>query len=188
MSRPTGRAADLEPEVREQIERSARQLKKSKWFRRESLADLRADLTVSWLKARPKFNPSRAALRTFAARVMANAARQMIRDRSRTKRGPARCGELDAPIRTGRTVTTTAALLTPSDAMRRLGLAERPLPETAADAVHAAIADLPPNLKAVCLQMNEGGVKPSQRTQTQFRAIKHLLRPHFEELGLEDFL
>lgn len=189
MPSPAGPAADLEPEVRAQIVHHARQLRRSKWFRREESVDLEAELIVAWLRAVPRFDLQRAGLATFADRVLCNAVRMLIRERSAQKRGPAVPHSLDSPIEgSDGEKLTAAAILTPSDAMRRLGMVERPAPEVVQRAVRDAVAELPPEQQAACCQMMADGEAESGYSRAQIQRFKQLIRKRFEGNDLERYL
>jgi RNA polymerase sigma factor (sigma-70 family) len=93
-------------------------------FRQWERPDIEQDLVAHVLKQAHHFDPSRASVNTFIARVVDSAFAMMVRDRRRLKRAAGfRTESLDSPVvaESGHR-TTTAALLGTRDLRRHSGI------------------------------------------------------------------
>jgi RNA polymerase sigma factor (sigma-70 family) len=170
----------------------ARQLVRSGQFPRSDEEDLRQELTLRLLQRARRYDPTRAALNTFAERVVCSLVATLLREQRRQKSSIQRstvsiefqcdCSDEGA--------TPLRELLHDADQQRRtgaavadpLGAAER------AEAIHSVVADLPPELRAICQRLMRATATETARelgiSRHQVQKAIATLRDRFTATGL----
>jgi RNA polymerase sigma-70 factor (ECF subfamily) len=170
------------------IKYKARQLSRKPEFRPSEADDLAQDLLVHLLTQAHQFDPERASPNTFTGVVVEKAAAMLVRARRRKKRGGGiQPVSLEAPVGAG-DETTLAEQLSPLDLARRLGLfPDESIPR---DEINSIIAGLPPDLQAVCCELQAGNISSAARSlgksRRQVRNAIDRIRRSFEAQGFKD--
>jgi RNA polymerase sigma factor (sigma-70 family) len=172
----------------------AKQIVRRPGFSRSDQADVEQDLVVHLLCQAEHFDPERASLNTFIARVIDSAVAMLVRERGRVKRRPRGDAEVqslaDKVPQPDGPPEALARLISQLDLERRTGGAS--LPDTQlfelADDVASVIPTLPPELQEVCRSLlnrnrseTEAALGLSRR---RLAAAMAVIREHFEKTGL----
>jgi len=139
--------------AKSQIAFKARQLKRTRAFRRESPQDLKQDLTTYLLSRAHLFDPTRGSANTFADRVIRSGIAMMLRDRLRQKRAPELSNislEQTSPG-SDEDAGSLRDALTEADLRRRHGDASDPERAELIDAVHEILQSLPVEDQQICM-------------------------------------
>lgn len=179
------------------IQMRARQLVRRPEFSKSDLDDIQQDLLLHLLNQAEQFDPARASVNTFIARVVDSGVAMLIRESNRDKRSPAEGVAIQSiaemvPQPDGPPAPLANALL-PSDADRRTGAETKSQVELAdtAEGVAHLIATLPPDLQEVCRARMEMGRAKTLRTlglsRRGYNAAMKQIRARFEESELWDF-
>ncbi len=195
MSQDPVRNALTSQYVQKLLKIKARQLARRPEFRRSAPSDLRHDLIGYILKQADRFDPSRACVKTFIARVVDSAAAMMCRERRRLKRAAGiRAISLEGTVLEGdRRETSLSQLIDETDLRRRYGGAVS-CPERQADLAEDladALAALPLELCRVALQLMNGSNEASVAremgiSRRQVRKAIAAIRKHLEDAGLSE--
>lgn len=177
------------------IQIKARQLSHKAGFNRSDEDDLRQELTMHLLRQAHRFDPGRASVNTFIARVVGSYVVTLLRRRARSKRAPGYFTQsLDQPV--GNADGKVAVLrdrLSEADLGRRTGRGPDNSTERRdlADAVSQAIASLPVELQDICSRLGEGTIASVARdlgvSRCQVAKAIARIREHFRASGLEVF-
>ncbi|HKQ49916.1 MAG TPA: sigma factor [Phycisphaerae bacterium] len=188
------RDADLPAYARSLIRIKAQKLVRRTGFSRSDEDDVRQELAARLIQQLPKFDPARAALNTFIARVVDSAVKMYLRDRGRQKRGEGRIVQsLDVAVGEdkGRPVTG-AELLNEADHARRLGLEAKSETERINQklTVEGVLANLPPNLRKLCQRLpHETKTAIAQDmgiTPRELECFIEMIRQRFRAAGLDE--
>lgn len=188
----TGEAV-LTAYVQQVIRIKARQLSRKRGFSRSDQDDLEQDLAMHLLQQARHYDPRRASLNTFAARVIESKARMILRDRRRLKRAAgftARSLE-ERPQGASEEIALLRDRLTAADLGRRTGaVSDDPGRNETIAAIVEALQTLPSELQKVCRQLMEGNVSSAARdldtSRRQVHSAIERIRLHFEKCGLGD--
>lgn len=169
----------------------ARQLSRKPGFSRSDEEDFAQELTLHLVAQAHQYDPKRASVNTFAARVIESKVRMMVRERRRQKRAAGFAAQ--SLEQTPRTADQVGASfwdnLADSDQRRRAGADDEVVDrsETVA-AVVQAFASLPPELQDVCRLLIDGTSASTARnlgiSRRQVRNAIARIREHFEAAGL----
>ncbi len=171
----------------------ARQIVRRPGFSRSDQGDIEQDLFLRLLSQAQHFDPARASLNTYIARVVDSAVAMLVRERSRNKRVPAasiaiQSLELMVDQPCGRPAPLWATVST-ADMERRLGgasLSDAEQFELVED-VASVIASLPPALQNVCRSLLERSRAVTEHdlglSRRKFEAAMDLIRQHFTRAG-----
>ena len=178
------------------IRHRARRLVVTAGFSPDDIEDIQQDLVLDLLQRLPKFDATKAAHKTFVARVIDRKVAKLIRHRNSQMRDPRReeCS-LNECIDDGEggsveRIQTIAA----AEADRRLGRQERSDQETAELAldVEEVLKRLPDNLRRLCELLKTGSISDAARAmgvpRTTLNDHVKKLREFFEAAGLRDYL
>jgi RNA polymerase sigma-70 factor (ECF subfamily) len=183
----------LHPYAENLIRIKARRLAGQAGFVRSDQEDIEQDLRLDLLRRLQKFAPSKAALSTFADRVVRHKVASIIEARKAGLRDYRRqqCS-LNDPLKTpdgkraerGDTVDQ-------NEACRRTGRSSRSTEDLAND-LSAAVSNLPPDLRDLCRRlMNQNLTEAAQDAGiprgTLYESIQ-VLRRRFEKAGLKEYL
>ncbi|MEZ6100255.1 MAG: hypothetical protein R3E01_14900 [Pirellulaceae bacterium] len=169
----------------------ARQLCRLHGFSRSDEEELQQDLWVAVVKQAGNFDPQRSSLDTFIDRVVNTQVAMILRERRRKKRAEGfQASSLDESKPGADCSEPQSAKLTDEDLARRLGIVRVGATERreTAEAVEAALNELPEDLRDVCRRVMEGSILSAARDgQTSRRQVRNALaqaRPFFERAGL----
>jgi len=172
----------------------SKQIVRRPGFSRSDQLDVEQSLVVTLLEQAPHFDPNRASLNTFIARVVDSAAAMLVRERGRDKNTPA--GEAQVQSLADQTSQSEgppealARVISQHDLDRRTGAAsltdlqrfER------VDDVASVIPTLPAELQAVCRSLLSRNRMETEAelgiSRRRLRAAMTLIREHFENAGL----
>ncbi len=172
----------------------AKQIVRRPGFSRSDQPDIEQELLVHLLCQAQHFDPNRASLNTFVARVIDSAVAMLVRDRGRSKRNPSGDAEVQSlaekvPQPEG-PPEPLARLISRRDLERRTGgasISDAEMFELASD-VASVLPTLPPELQSICRslltrnrQETEADLRISRR---RMQAAMKAIREHFEESGL----
>lgn len=157
--------------------------------------DLEQDLALDLLTRQSKYDPSRASVNTFSARVVEHAAANILRRRGRQMRDYRRRGpSLDQPLGDG-SGDTHGDLRSQDDYDLETGRHSRPEVERIDMRidVQAAVAGLPPDFKVVAVRLTTDPVAKVARDlgvprSTFYESMVAPMRKLFEDKGLRDYL
>lgn len=189
------RRGALNEYARNVIRHKARQLIGKCGFTHDDYEDLQQEMLLDLLMRLPKFDPSKASYNTFVARIVDRKISNLIRDRGRQKRDH-RCQvrPLDEEVE-GEADITREEMLSQDDVDLRTGRHDRPELERIEMRldVARALADLPPDLKALAERLLSQSVTEAARDlgvprSTLYGSGIARLRKIFEEAGLTDCL
>lgn len=170
----------------------ARQLVRSGQFLRSDEEDLRQELTLRLLQRARRYDPTRATLNTFAERVVCSLVATLLREQRRQKNSILR-GAVSIEVRCDcgdEGATLLRELLQDADQRRRTGAAiSDPLDSAErADAIHNAVADLPPELRDICQRLMRATATEVARelgiSRHQVQQAITTLRERFTTAGL----
>jgi RNA polymerase sigma-70 factor (ECF subfamily) len=172
----------------------AKQVVRRPGFNRSEQEDIEQELSVQLLCQAQNFDPERASLHTFIARVVDSTVAMLVRERGQAKRNPGDEGEVqsltdqvpqanDPPELLGRLISqadlerrTGGASLTPAEHF-----------ELSAD-IQCVVANLPPELQQVCHSlMSRNQEETGEALELSRRAIDAAMlaiRSHFHNSGL----
>ena len=178
------------------IKYKARQLIGQAGFTASDRDDLEQELVLDLLRRLPKYNPRRAQLNTFIARVVEHKIASLIEARKAGIRDYRRCGRsLNDRFEDeeGRSVERVETI-DQEDYLLRTGAQSRPSDELSALTIDVAavLEGLPPELRELCRRLKAESVTEISRDTgvprgTIYESIKKL-REIFEDAGLRDYL
>ncbi len=188
---------DIDPYAVEIIRFKARQLVGQAGFTVADRDDLEQELILDLLRRLPKYDPSRAKLNTFIARVVEHKIATLIEKQTAHKRDYRRCpcslNERFEEEEEGRSVER-AETLDQEDYLLRIGVEPRAAEELRALAldVAAVVENLPLELHELCRRLGQETVSEISRDTgvpraTLYQSVKKL-REIFEDAGLKDYL
>jgi len=172
----------------------AKQIVRRPGFSRSDQPDIEQSLVVFLLEQVQHFDPSRASLNTFIARVIDSAVAMLLRDQGRAKRNPAGDAELQSlaemvPQPDG-PPEPLARLISQLDLERRTGgasLSDAQLFELVAD-VASVIPTLPPELQEICRSFLTRNCSETEAelglSRRKRQAAMEAIREHFVNSGL----
>ena len=186
----------IDPYAARLIKYKARKLVGKAGFTASDREDIEQELTLDLLRRLPKYNPKRAQLNTFIARVVEHrlaslieAQKAGIRDYRRCRCSLNECFE-DADGRSVERVDT----FDQEDYLLRTGGQSRPSEELSALAIDVAavLETLPPELRELCRRLKAETVTEISRDTgvprgTIYESIKKL-REIFKDAGLRNYL
>ena len=188
---------DIDPYAVEIIRFKARQLVGQAGFTVADRDDLEQELILDLLRRLPKYDPSRAKLNTFIARVVEHKIATLIEKQTAHKRDYRRCpcslNERFEEEEEGRSVER-AETLDQEDYLLRIGVEPRAAEELRALAldVPAVVEALPSELGELCRRLKAESVTEISRDTGVPRATLYQsvtkLREIFEDAGLKDYL
>ena len=173
----------------------AGQLVRRPGFSRSDRPDIEQELRLYLLSRADQFDPQRAALNTFIARVIDSAVAMLVRDRERPTRNPAEEAELQSladlvPQPEG-PPESLARLISHLDLERRTGwasLADADRFEIAND-IASIMQSLPPELQAICESLLTRNLCETAMelglSRRHMEAAMLAIRAHFEKSGLK---
>ncbi len=186
----------IDPYAVEIIRFKARQLVRQAGFTAADGDDLEQEMILDLLRRLPKYNPERAQLNTFIARVVEHEVATLIQKQKAGIRDHRRCrSSMNEPFKNedGCTVDRVETL-DQEDYLDRISVERRPGEElrTLALDVAAVLERLPPELRELCLRLKQETVTEISRDTgvprgTIYESIKRL-REIFEDAGLKDYL
>ena len=180
--------------VRQLLQVKARQLTGHRGFNPSEQLDLQQDLAVHVLKQAHHFDPSRACVNTFIARVVDSAVAMLLRDRRRLKRAAGfRSRSLEEALFHGERGTgSLAELLDEADGCRRSGgepVSDQERSDLRAD-TQRVLADLPPELQEIAARLVNATEAAIARdmgiSRRQVRNAVEMIRAQFLRLSLDD--
>jgi len=182
--------------VKQLIQVKARQLTRHNGFNTSEQLDIEQDLTVHVLKAAHHFDPSRACVKTFIARVVDSAVAMILRDRRRLKRAAGfRSRSLEEAIfHSERGTGLLADLLDEADGCRRTGCDTTPSQERAEleSDTQRVLAELPPQLQEIAARLVNATEAAIARdlgiSRRQVRNAVEMIRARFQKAGLTEIL
>lgn len=172
----------------------AKQIVRRPGFSRSDQPDIEQSLVVYLLEQVQHFDPSRASLNTFIARVIDSAVAMLLRGQGRAKRNPADEAELQSlaemvPQPDG-PPEPLARLISQLDLERRTGgasLSDAQLFELVAD-VASVIPTLPPELQEICRSLLTRNCSETEAelglSRRKRQAAMDAIREHFVNSGL----
>ena len=182
--------------VKRLVRVKAHQLARMREFRNDSVEDVEQDLWRHLLEQAPKYNPKRAKVETFAARITENQAASLVRDRRAKFRGfedETLSLEESTKDKDGKDVDF-ASLLSTNDGLRRLGRHYRPS-EMASDRVHDTawfLSQLPPDYRDLLERRKTSSMKQIAKdlgvSRTTIHARMNEVLKFIEDNRLGDFL
>jgi RNA polymerase sigma factor (sigma-70 family) len=178
--------------VKQLLQVKARQITGHIHFSPSERFDLEQDLAVHVLKQAHHFDPSRACVNTFIARVVDSAVAMLLRDRGRLKRAAGfRSRSLEeALFHSERGPGSLAALLDEDDGRRRIGVDATPGQERAElrSDTQQVLAELPPHLQEIAARLVNATEAAIARdlgiSRRQVRGAVEAIRAHFRKAGL----
>ena len=186
----------IDPYAVRLIKYKARRLIGQAGFTASDREDIEQELVFDLLRRFPKYNPKRAQLNTFIARVVEHRVATLIEARKAGIRDYRRCPFSlndrfeDADGRSVERVDT----FDQEDYLLRTGAQSRPSDELSALAIDVAavLETLPPELRELCRRLKAESVTEISRDTgvprgTIYESIKKL-REIFEDAGLKDYL
>ncbi len=186
----------IDPYAVRLIKYKARQLIGKAGFTASDRDDLEQELILDLLRRLPKFNPKRAQLNTFIARVVEHKIASLIEARKAGIRDYRRCPfSLNDRFEDeeGRSVERVDTF-DQEDYLLRTGAQSRPSDELSALTIDVAavVKTLPPELRELCRRLKAESVTEISRDTdvprgTIYEGIKRL-REIFEDAGLRDYL
>ena len=186
----------IDPYAVQLIKYKARQLVGQAGFTVSDRDDLEQELVLDLLRRLPKFDPERAQLNTFIARVVEHRIATLIEARKAGIRDYRRCQcSLNDRFEDeeGRSVERVDTF-DQEDYLLRTGAQSRPADELSALAIDLAVVleTLPPELRELCRRLKAESVTEISRDTgvprgTIYESIKEL-REIFEDAGLKDYL
>ena len=187
---------DLDTYARTLISHKARQLSQQKGFVPDDRKDLEQEMSLDLLVRLPDFDPERACLSTFSARVVERKVATIIRHRKRKKRDY-RCEvySLDAPIAGVEGCSTRHDMISQGDCDLRVGRYGRPEIERLDLRIDISLvlAGLPPELRALAERLRERSITEVAREMGVSRSTLYetgiaRLREIFLDKGLDEYL
>ena len=186
----------IDPYAVRLIKYKARRLIGQAGFSVSDRDDLEQEMILDLLRRLPKYNPKRAQLNTFIARVVEHRIATLIEARKAGIRDYRRCPySLNDRFEDeeGRSVERVETL-DQEDYLLRTGAQSRPADELSALAIDVAavLERLPPELRELCRRLGTETVTEISRDAgvprgTIYESIKEL-REIFEDAGLKDYL
>ena len=186
----------IDPYAVQLIKYKARQLVGQAGFTVSDRDDLEQELVLDLLRRLPKFDPERAQLNTFIARVVEHRIATLIEARKAGIRDYRRCRcSLNDRFEDeeGRSVERVDTF-DQEDYLLRTGAQSRPADELSALTIDVAavLERLPPELRELCRRLKAESVTEISRDTgvprgTIYESIKKL-REIFEDAGLKDYL
>ena len=180
--------------VRKLIIIKARQVVRKPGFSRSDQPDIEQDLVTHVLKKAHLFDPARATVQTFMARVVDSAIAMILRDRHRQKRAAGFHTKSLASMVLDheRKLRVLADMVSETDLRRRYG-GDAPANEDIAVLVmdfSQVLADLSPELRDVAARL-PGGTEASiardlGKSRRQVRKAIAAIKEHFEAAGLTE--
>jgi RNA polymerase sigma factor (sigma-70 family) len=172
----------------------AKQLIRRPGFCRSDQDDIEQDLVLHLLNQAQHFDPDRASLNTFIARVVNSAVAMLVRERGRIKRRPAGDVKVQSLEDTVEQPDGPPAplwmLISITDLARRTGverLSDAEMYELV-EGVASAIASLPQELQDICRSLMERNRTETERelelSRRKFDAAMDRIRQHFAKAGL----
>ncbi len=167
------------------------QLARRAEFRSSDRHDIEQDLWVYLLSQAERFDPSRASINTFIARIIDTGVAMLVRQQQRRSRLPdAEAQSLDMPVdgRT-RTAKTVADTLSVADVDRRTGRVSKTVFEAIEDndAWQQAWRMLSPDQRAICGHVANGNPTRAARalglSRRQLSGSLDAIRARLEEAG-----
>jgi len=193
-SPPEAAHGNVEAVVARIIASKVRQLIGRQGFRHGDYDDLVQELTLEWLRYRPSFDPARAQLSTYAARVVESRIAYLLRHRRAAKRG------------SGKAVASLDQLVKdPADGWAERGdrVSEDSLPQATGTGARESLQDLrvdvatllaslPEHLRDLCQHLKTMTISEYARhagipRSTVYEAISEL-RHRFEAAGIAEYL
>lgn len=193
----SSRQCVLNAYAREVIRHKARQLIGKYGFTNGDYEDLEQEMALDLLMRLSKFDPSKASLNTFVARIVDRKISNLIRYRKQEKRDYQReARSLDEPIEVENgAIGTFGDAISQDDHDLRTGRHDRPDAER--HDLHLdlslAISELPPELRSLARRLVRQTVAEAARDLGVSRATLYdtgiaRLRKAFEDKGLSDYL
>ena len=186
----------IDPYAVRLIRYKARRLIGQAGFTASDREDIEQELVLDLLRRLPKYNPKRAQLNTFIARVVEHKIASLIEARKAGIRDYRRCPfSLNDRFEDeeGRSVERVDTL-DQEDYLLRTGAQSRPSDELSALTIDVAavLESLPPELRELCRRLKAESVTEISRDTgvprgTIYEGIKKL-REIFEDAGLRDYL
>lgn len=185
--------------ARKSIDIAARQLIGKGGFTRDDFDDIRADITLYYLRQLPRHDEQKAKLTTFISMVVTDGSKHVIRDHFAEKRQQQRAAaSLDAAIgqdEDGNDVTL-AQLLDVDESDLRQGHRDRPRhdEDILRFDVASVVSGLPEELQACCAEIMNGRsvsdiARESGLPRSTFRdRVIDPIRSAFETAGLGEWL
>jgi len=170
----------------------AQQLVRHPGLNQSDRDDMEQELTWRLWEKADQFDPQRAALNTFIARVLDSAVAMILRDRRRLKRAPGFAAisleetvhEQDGMATSGRDTLSEADLDRRTGALFREATADL----ERAEAISHAMRSMPPRLRDMCLRLMNGSETSVARdmgvSRRQVRNGIREIRRYFEKAGL----
>ena len=181
--------------ARRLIRRKARQLARKDTFSPTDREDVEQELWLHLCQRLPQFNPAKGTIYAFVVTILERRTATLLRRYEAPKRDSRRCSSLSKNLGAGPAgQVELAATLTAEAADRRLGRASRPAQQRldAADDVAVVVAQLTPELRAVCeatqLGTRTAAAQALGLPRTTFSARLVKLRRIFSEAGLQEYL
>jgi RNA polymerase sigma factor (sigma-70 family) len=185
-----------DPYVRKLVHRKARQRTREKALKGDDVEDIEQDLWVHLIEQSSKYNPNKAVVATFAARVTEHKIVSLIRHRKALRRGGRkRVLSLDADVsdKHGKKVAR-GSLITADDGLRRLGV-HKPSAVEAIDSAQNTerfLSQLPSELRDLVERTLASSITDVARdlgvSRTTIYARLSELRKFIEENKLAEFL
>jgi RNA polymerase sigma factor (sigma-70 family) len=180
--------------VRQLLQVKARQLTSHNGFNTSEQLDIEQDLAVHVLRQAHHFDPSRACVKTFIARVVDSAVAMLLRDRRRLKRAAGfRSRSLEeALFHSEKGAGSLADLLDEADGCRRAGgnaTSGQERAELESD-TQRVLAELPPHLQKIAARLVSATEAAIARdlgiSRRQVRNAVETIRAHFQKAGLSE--
>ena len=191
MSERTRHTGGLDCHAESLVRFKARQLSRRADFGRADEEDLRQELWLYLLSQLHRFDPARGSHRTFVNQVVNSGVATILRSRHRQKRamGRAMLSLESTTVEAGGEPLPASEAVSPDDMQRRVGSNPRTDAELYedAEAVNAALALMPPQLRRVARHLMSG-VHASVAcecglTRRQVRIAKQRIRELLERAG-----
>ena len=187
----SNRLEDIDPYTTMHIRHKVKQLIKQGRFPSHMADDLVQELSLDFLRRRPKYDPRKSSHDTFTVRIVGNKIASLLRARRAQARDFRRneCS-LDEPVDSGEGIPVARHETIDGQAGRD-GRCPEELSHLAAD-VHTVLNALPGDLKLLCAQLQSMTVSEISRSTgvprtTIYESIRKL-RAHFQDAGLGEYL
>ena len=187
---------DLNEYARNTIRHKARQLIGKYGLTPDDDEDLQQEMALDLLVRLPKFDPGRACLSTFIARIVERKISTIIRHRTRAKRDyRCRVYSLDERIENADDCSTLHDVISQGDCDLRVGRYGRPEIERIDLRIDVSLvlAKLPPELRALARRLYTQSITEVARELRVSRSTLYetgiaRLREAFEDKGLDEYL
>jgi RNA polymerase sigma-70 factor (ECF subfamily) len=189
---PTGsRLEDIDAYTTMHIRHKVKQLVKQGKFPPHMADDLVQELSLDFLRRRPKYDAARSSRETFTVRIVGNKIASLLRARRARVRDFRRNGcSLDELVDSGEG-TPVARHETVDEQAGREGRGHEDLHHLIQD-VHTVLDSLPGDLKSLCIQLQSMTVSEIARStgvpRTTIYELIRKLHEHFKDARLGDYL